>query len=123
MDKPLVWLHGEVKTPPWSRAARIDAGVLLRRLQKGEPVGMPHGRPMPSVGVRCLELRIKDAGIAWRIVCRVDADAVVVAEVFRKSTQRTPRCAIDACRRRLKLYDEISSEGGEVSAQGQEGSP
>jgi len=25
-DKPLVWLHGEVKTPPFSSAARIDAG-------------------------------------------------------------------------------------------------
>jgi hypothetical protein len=33
-DKPLVWLHGEVKTPPLSTAARIEAGVLLRRLQR-----------------------------------------------------------------------------------------
>jgi hypothetical protein len=24
-----VWLHGEVKTPPFSSAARIEAGVLL----------------------------------------------------------------------------------------------
>jgi len=31
-DKPLVWLYGEVKTPPFSRAARIEAGFLLRRL-------------------------------------------------------------------------------------------
>jgi hypothetical protein len=34
--KPLVWLHGEVKTPPFSQEARIEAGVLLRRLQQGE---------------------------------------------------------------------------------------
>jgi hypothetical protein len=33
-DEPLVWLHGEVKSPPFSIAARIEAGVLLRRLQK-----------------------------------------------------------------------------------------
>jgi len=31
-DKPLVWLHGEIKTPPFSRAARIEAGYLLRLL-------------------------------------------------------------------------------------------
>ncbi len=27
--KPLVWLHGEVKTPPFSAAGRIEAGRLL----------------------------------------------------------------------------------------------
>lgn len=35
-DKPLLWLHGEVKTPPFSLEARIEAGILLRRLQQGE---------------------------------------------------------------------------------------
>lgn len=30
MERPLVWLHGEVKTPPFSQEARIAAGVLLR---------------------------------------------------------------------------------------------
>jgi len=34
--KPLVWLHGKVKTPPFSRAARVEAGFLLRRLQNGD---------------------------------------------------------------------------------------
>jgi hypothetical protein len=29
-DKPLVWLHGEVKTPPFTPAARLEAGTLLR---------------------------------------------------------------------------------------------
>ena len=36
MDKPLVWLRGEVKTPPFSPAARLEAGLLLPRLQRGE---------------------------------------------------------------------------------------
>jgi hypothetical protein len=27
-DKPLVWLHGEVKTPPFSKKARVEAGVM-----------------------------------------------------------------------------------------------
>jgi hypothetical protein len=35
-DKPLVWLHGEIKTPPMDPQARLQAGFLLRRLQRGE---------------------------------------------------------------------------------------
>src|SRR6185295_6998479 len=31
-DKPLVWPHGEIKTPPISAYARLEAGHLLRRL-------------------------------------------------------------------------------------------
>ncbi len=30
-EKPSVWLRGEVKTPPFSAAARLEAGTLLRR--------------------------------------------------------------------------------------------
>lgn len=31
-DQPLAWLHGEIKTPPFSTAARLEAGYLLRLL-------------------------------------------------------------------------------------------
>jgi hypothetical protein len=31
-DKPLVWLRGEIKTPPLSTNARLEAGFLLRQL-------------------------------------------------------------------------------------------
>jgi hypothetical protein len=37
-DKELVWLHGEVKTPPFSDAGRRTAGFLLRLLQQGQPL-------------------------------------------------------------------------------------
>jgi len=104
-DKPLVWLHGEIKTPPFSRTARLEAGFLLRRLQRGESLGMPHSRPMPSIGRRCHELRIVDSGAAWRIVYRNDGDAIVVADVFSKKTAKTPPRVIAACARRLKEYD------------------
>ncbi|MBI2492993.1 MAG: type II toxin-antitoxin system RelE/ParE family toxin [Candidatus Rokubacteria bacterium] len=104
-DKPLVWLHGEIKTPPLSQAARIEAGYLLRLLQKGQAIGMPQSRPMPAVGPRCHELRVRDAGADWRIVYRLDADAVVILEVFAKKTRATPKTVIDACTRRLKEYD------------------
>lgn len=106
--KPLVWLRGEVKTPPFSTAARIEAGVLLRRLQRGESLTMPHSRPMPSVGARCHELRIVDAGKTWRIVYRIDVDAVVIVDVFQKQTQQTTRQVIENARRRLRRYDELS---------------
>lgn len=105
-DKPLVWLHGEVKTPPFSTAARCEAGVLLRRLQKGEMLSMPHSRPMPSIGRRCHELRINDLNIRWRIVYRIDFDAIVIAEVFRKGTGSTPTETIETCKRRLRNYDD-----------------
>jgi len=60
-DKPLVWLHVEVKTPPWSLEARREAGLLLRRLQLGALLSLPASRPMPSIGAAVHELRIKDA--------------------------------------------------------------
>ncbi len=104
-DKPLVWLHGEIKTPPLSRAARIEAGYLLRLLQKGQAVGMPQPRPMPVVGPHGHELRIRDAEVDWRIVYRLDSDAVVILEVFTKKTRTTPKIVIDACTRRLREYD------------------
>jgi phage-related protein len=110
-DKPLVWLHGEVKTPPFSSAARVEAGVLLRRLQKGEMLSMPHSRPMPSIGTRCHELRIPDEDKTWRIVYCLDPDAVIIAEVFQKTTQQTPKPVIESCKRRLRQYDRIV--GGE----------
>ena len=107
-DKPLVWLRGEVKTPPFSSTARVEAGALLRRLQRGENLGMPHARPMPSIGRRCYELRIVDAAKTWRIVFRLDADAIVIADVFPKTTRATPRRVIDECQRRLSAYDRAS---------------
>ncbi len=104
-EKPLVWLHGEVKTPPFSRVARLEAGYLLRLLQRGENLSMPHSRPMPSIGPRCQELRIVDEHISWRIVYRVDTDTVVILEVFEKKANRTPVHVIEVCRKRIKDYE------------------
>lgn len=105
-DKPLAWLHGEVKTPPLSHEARIETGFLLRRLQRGERLQMPQSRPMPSVGARCHELRINDADVTWRLIYRIDPDAIVILDVFAKKTQKTPKAVIQACKRRLKEYDD-----------------
>jgi phage-related protein len=104
-DKPLVWLHGEVKTPPLSPQARLEAGFLLRRLQRGDHVELPHSRPMPSIGPGCHELRINDVNGTWRVIYRLDTDAIVIADVFAKKTQQTPDTVIKTCRKRLKEYD------------------
>ena len=89
-SKILVWLHGEVKTPPFSFEARRYAGFLLRELQDGEKLAMPDSRPMPSIGARVHELRVDDAEsrVTWRIVYRIDSDAIVVTEVFAKKSRQ-----------------------------------
>lgn len=105
VEKPLIWLHGEIKTPPLSSNARIEAGFLLRQLQKGEALTLPHSRPMPVICARCHELRINDENKTWRIVYRIDPDAIVILDVFEKKTPKTPQGVIDNCQRRLRLYD------------------
>ena len=77
-NKTLVWLHGEVKTPPFSSAAR--------------------------------ELRIRDGRQTWRIFYRLDSNAVLVAAVAKKKTQKTPKAILDACKRRLAQYDQDFEE-------------
>lgn len=104
-DKPLVWLHGEVKSPPFSCPARLAAGFLLRKLQRGDALSMPHARPMPSVGPQCHELRVHDENKTWRIIYRIDPDAIVICEVFEKKTPRTPKSVINVCQQRLRRYD------------------
>ena len=109
VDKPLAWLHGEIKTPPLSPTARLEAGYLLRRLQRGDRLSMPHSRPMPSICRNCHELRISDEKVTWRVVYRIDDDAIVIATVFAKKTAQTPKTVIEACKRRLKDYDDETS--------------
>lgn len=105
-----MWLHGEVRSPPLSREARLETGFLLRRLQQGESLGMPASRPMPSIGARCHELRINDSAANWRVMYRIEPDAIVILEVFAKKTTSTPRTVIDACKRRLKEYDSAGKQ-------------
>ena len=109
-DKPLVWLHSEIKTPPFSLEARIEAGVSLRQFQRGEYLLLPRSRAMPSIGSRCHELRIVDRDDAWRIIYRIDSDAIIIVEVFRKKSQQTPSPVVERCQARLRRYAEITSK-------------
>lgn len=106
IDKPLVWIHGEVKTPPFSADARLKAGFLLRKLQKGDLLEMTDSRPMLSIGKNCHELRINDQNKTWRIIYFIDDDAIVILHLFAKKTQKTPSEVIDICKKRLARYQK-----------------
>jgi len=111
-DKPRVWLAGAVKSPPFSADARMEAGFLLRRLQMGEGISVPHSRPMPTIGRGCHELWIVDADTTWRLVYAIDHDAIVILDVFAKKTQATPNRVLEVCRQRLRAYRSARSHGG-----------
>lgn len=85
--------------------ARREAGFLVGRLQEGVSLGMPLARPMPTIGRRCIELRVTDENVTWRVMCRIDPDAVLVIHTFSKKTQTTPKSVINLCKKRLALYD------------------
>lgn len=110
-QKSLVWLHGEVKTPPFSFAGRQEAGMLLRLLQRGETLGMPQSESLTDVCRRCGALRIRDADHHWRIMYRIDTDAVLVLDVYAKKTRKIPKTVIEKCKQRLKDYDEAAKAG------------
>jgi len=44
--------------------------------------------------------------VVWRLIYRIDDDAIVMAEVFKKKTPNTPKPIIDLCKARLKDYDD-----------------
>jgi phage-related protein len=104
-QKPLVWLHGEIKTPPFTAQGRQEAGMLLRLLQAGEQLGMPQAEPLPGVGARCGALRVRDAEHNWRIIYRIDSDAILILEVYSKKTRKIPDEVMERCKYRLLRFD------------------
>lgn len=67
-------------------------------------------KPLPAVGPRCHELRVRDERSDWRIIYRIDPDAIVIVEVFQKKTRTTPARVVRAARERLRRYDELAGE-------------
>ena len=83
----------------------------------GRRLSLPESRPMPSIGLRCHELRVKDEDHEWRIVVLIDSDAIAILEVFGKQTAKMPRRVIEACKSRLKRYQR-AARGGETGDKG-----
>ena len=50
-------------------------------------------------------MRINDRDKTWRIIYRLDDDAVVILEVFEKKSQATPKSVNEICKKRIIAYD------------------
>ena len=59
---------------------------------------------MSNVGARCHELRITDKDSIWRIIYRIEPDAIVILDVFSKKAPTTPKPVIEQCKARLAQY-------------------
>jgi phage-related protein len=111
--KLLRWLKERIHTPPFSELARREVGYLLGQLQSGDLLSMPASRPLPSVGKRCHELRVRDENINWRIVYRIDATRIVIAGVFAKKAKTQQQLEFSRCKVRLRAYDARVASGEE----------
>ncbi|MEI9412665.1 type II toxin-antitoxin system RelE/ParE family toxin [Mesorhizobium salmacidum] len=89
-------------------AARREAGHQLDQVQNGrEP---DDWKPMNTVGQGVREIRIRDAGGAFRIIYVARfADAVYVLHCFQKKTQKTARTDLTLAAGRYKdLVQELN---------------
>jgi Phage derived protein Gp49-like (DUF891). len=61
----------------------------------------------PDAHDRCAVSRAADLDetVTWRIIYRLDPDAIVLLGVFEKKTKETPRRVIDVCKERIRNYE------------------
>jgi len=80
---------------------RREAGYQLERVQAGnEPADW---KPMPSVGLGVNEIRVRDAGGAFRVIYVARfPEAVYVIHAFQKKARKTPNPDIELARRRFR---------------------
>jgi phage-related protein len=76
---------------------------------------MPQAEALPIVGPRCGALRVRDGGHSWRIMYRIDPDAVLIVDVYPKKTTKIPQEVIVRCKKRLKDYDEVVKKAAQES--------
>jgi phage-related protein len=92
-----------------SDAARREMGFLIRQLQEGILLSLPHSRPMPAIGKSCHELRVNDENKTWRLFYHLDREAIVILDVGEKKSQATRIEVIETCRKRLNAYEKRKS--------------
>lgn len=105
--KPIFWLGGVIKTPTFTEKGRKEASAHLGLLQDGERLGMPYSRPLPTVGPRCHELRVKDESHEWRIVYRIDPTVIIVANIFAKKGKAMQQREFAKAMKALALFDNL----------------
>jgi phage-related protein len=101
---------GRSKEPAVFVEGAFAGWTLFAVVQRGEVLSMPISRPMPSIGVRCHELRIGDVHHTWRVIYRAEVDRVLVVDVFDKNQNKTPQTIIETCRKTLSSYDRFRKE-------------
>jgi phage-related protein len=80
-----------------------ELGKAIFDLQKGNSLGMPLSRPMPSVALGVEELRVRDStGIYRTFYYKKSARGILILHAFVKKTQKTPNQEIDIAKKRLK---------------------
>ena len=110
--KKLIFLTPVLEDRRFPIQARKKIEKLLDQLKNGAMLPMPISKPFPDIGKGCHELRILDF---WRLVYKIDTDAIVVLEIFPKKTQTMPQSVINTCQTRLKAYlssKEINKTAG-----------
>ena len=85
----------------WPKRARHDMGRQIDLVQRGlEPSDW---RPMPGVGRGVREIRLRDAGSAYRSIYVTNiGHAVYILHVFVKKSRKTPVADIHLAKSRLK---------------------
>ena len=100
-EKPLI-RHADVHVHrQMSRAARIETGYLLKKVQRGHKLSRSVCRAARRVGKDCFELIVKTRHTTWRVIYRDSADAVIVLAIYSLSQGRTPRRVVELAKRRL----------------------
>ena len=94
---------------------RLRVGFMLRLLQNGESIPMPHSKPMPQIDSRCHELRVKERDTAWRVIYSLEPEAVVVLATFKKMNQTTPERIKRQAMTGLKRWRTRRSPGEQTS--------
>jgi phage-related protein len=89
---------------------RRELGKAIFDLQRGEALGMPLSRPMPSIASGAGELRIRDRGGIYRAFYYTNSPrGILVFHAFMKKTRTTPKQELELGKKRLKelLHEEI----------------
>ncbi len=82
---------------------RGDLADLLVRLENGENLAMPICRPMPTIGRRVYELRLRDRNSIYRIIFVIlGAEGIWLIHAFVKTSNKTPIQNLKTAADRLK---------------------
>jgi phage-related protein len=105
-DKPIDWVGKSFqRLKEFQEEARHEAGFQLRLVQQG--IGPEDWRPMPSIGLGVMEIRIHEPHEHRIVYVAKFPEAVYVLHAFEKKTQKTPQRDVETAR---KAYAEVQKQ-------------